>query len=140
MSDDEDADELGTDGGMTSRVDIDERGFPLGSGSGGGPRVIATANPLQLKMEAIKREAEAAAKVAAKKAAMATRLAAFQGGKNTCDTPSSVGDQTPSVTNTPPLVVSPMESYGATHGRVVDKAVLDSRVVGMMKSESSKRY
>ena len=128
MSDDEDGSD-GDDSSGALASQVDERGFPIGSGQGGGPRVIATANPLQLKMEALKREAEIAAKAAAKKAALAIRLAAFQGGKNTAATAggdsSSVGDCTTHVVASPAPI---------TETKVVEKVLLDSRVVGMMKS------
>ena len=128
MSDDESGSDTG-DGVLAPQVD--ERGFPIGSGQGGGPRVIATANPLQLKMEALKREAEAAAKVAAKKAALASRLAAFQGGKNSAtiggDSAGAGDSSTPVISQAP---AEPVE----TMRKVVEKVLLDSRVVGMMKS------
>jgi hypothetical protein len=102
---------------------VDERGFPIGSGTGGGSRVVARANPLQLKLEAQKREAEAAAKKEAKRIAMASRLSAFQKDAGHSATPESASAAT--VAAPEPVALA----------KVVEKVILDSRVVGMMKSE-----
>jgi hypothetical protein len=103
---------------------VDERGFPIGSGTGGGSRVVARANPLQLKLEAQKREAEAAAKKEAKRIAMASRLSAFQKDAGHSATPESGSAAT---------AAAPAEPVALA--KVVEKVILDSRVVGMMKSE-----
>ncbi len=137
MSDDESGSDTG-DGSGVLAPQVDERGFPIGSGQGGGPRVIATANPLQLKMEALKREAEAAAKVAAKKAALASRLAAFQGGKNSATIGGDSASAGDSSSGSAPVVSQQLSATPAeppeTLRKVVEKVLLDSRVVGMMKS------
>jgi hypothetical protein len=97
----------------------------------GGARLVATSNPLQLKMEQLKREQEEKAKAAAKKASMASRLAAFQksGGGG------GGGSGAEKESNTSSLSVeSGPESTTQAVGKGVDPATLDSRVVGMMKS------
>jgi hypothetical protein len=117
-------------GGPSSASDLklDERGFPIGTAaiaSGGGGRLVATANPLQLKLEKQKREAEEKAKAAAKKASLQSRLAAFGGGSSAEPSPKSPPAASPAAPPAAPL---------APATAPVAEVALDSRVVNMMKS------
>jgi hypothetical protein len=104
---------------------LDERGFPIGTSqtmaSSGGGRLVARENPLQQKLEKQKREAEEKAKAAAKKASLQTRLAAFGGGASAEPSPKS------------PPAISPAAPPPAALAAPAE-VVLDSRVMGMMKS------
>jgi len=114
-------------------IQVDERGYPLGSQvlGGGGARVHATANPLQLKLEQQKKEAAEKAEKAKKKAALAGRMSAFQKSDRSGSIPTPV----PTV-----IVESPTTTSSATSpsllSKPLDSSTLDSRVVGMMKSAS----
>ena len=118
-------------------IQVDERGYPLGSQvlGGGGARVHATANPLQLKLEQQKKEAAEKAEKAKKKAALAGRMSAFQKSDSSGSIPTPVPTPVPTV-----IVESPTTTSSATSpsllSKPLDSSTLDSRVVGMMKSAS----
>lgn len=124
----EDAGDFDGEAPPTFPPTVDERGFPIGSApiaSGGGGRLVATANPLQLKLERQKREAEEKAKAAAKKASLQTRLAAFGGGASADPSPKSPAASAAASPAAPPA--APLSAPAAA-------PEIDSRVANMMKS------
>lgn len=109
---------------------VDERGFPIGTApSGGGGRLVATANPLQLKMERMKKEQEEKAKAAAKKAALQNRLAAFQGKGEDEAAKKKAAEEAAAKER------AAAEAAAKAKTPTAEKTVIDSRVADMMKSE-----
>ena len=125
-----------------SQVTLDEHGYPLGSASlgGGGARIVPTGNPMQIRMEQQRKAAEEKAQKAAKKAALAGRMSAFQRGPGEASggggSSGAGGTPTPvptvSVADSPASVTSPASP--SLLSKPLDSSNLDSRVVGMMKS------
>ncbi len=93
----------------------------------GGARLIATANPLQLKMEQMKRDAEERAKKEAKKASMASRLAAFQKpGGSSAGGGGGAGSESATTT--------PTEAEPSPGAAPAKRPEIDSRVTAMANS------
>ena len=122
-----------------SQVTLDEHGYPLGSASlgGGGARIVPTGNPMQIRMEQQRKAAEEKAQKAAKKAALAGRMSAFQRGPGETSG-GGAGGSTPTPVPTVVVADSPASVSSAASpsllSKPLDSSNLDSRVVGMMKS------
>jgi hypothetical protein len=113
MSSDED------DGPREEPQSLDDNGYPVMLQASTGGKLQAQLNPLQLKMAAMKAAAEDKAKKDAKKAALASRAAAFgsikddgKGAKAVEEPKAAVGSKVPEL----------------------EKARLDGKVVDMMRS------
>lgn len=114
MSSDED------DGPREEPQSLDDNGYPIALQASTGGKLQAQLNPLQLKMAAMKAAAEDKAKKDAKKAALASRAAAFgsikddgKGAKAAVEEPkAAAGSKVPEL----------------------EKARLDGKVVDMMRS------
>lgn len=120
MSDD-DYDDDGPGGPREDDVQLDEHGYPVSLAGSVGGKFQAQLNPLQQKMEQQKREREDKAKREAKKAALASRAAAFGSIKEDTKGKAEVEKDAkkPAETTKVPDVVKPK---------------LESKVVDMMKS------
>lgn len=143
MSDNDSDGDGGAGGGTAEAPTVDERGFLIGVGGGSGGGMIAKRdNPMQQKMEAERKRKEVEAKAAAKKAAMASRLAAFQSGDaGKAEAPLApardsvrskrIGGAAPSSPEEPPKpsIAAPAKAI-----------ILDNRIVDMMRSERPRAH
>ncbi len=140
MSDDEGDYDYGDDGPPPAagggEPEFDADGFPIGAagraaagpaGVGGGGRLQAQLNPLQQKMERERKEREAAAAAAKKKAALASKLAAFGGAK---------GVDAEKAAREKEEAEKKAAAERASRVPKAEKAQIDSRVTDMMKSEA----
>jgi hypothetical protein len=95
---------------------------------------VPTGNPMQIRLEQQRKAAEEKAQKAAKKAALAGRMSAFQKGPGE----ASGGGGTPTPVPTVSVADSPASVTSAASpsllSKPLDSSNLDSRVVGMMKS------